>query len=149
MSLEDMYPAEGSADVSPLVERTAKLAYVGGRVAAMRTLKLAAMDLAFDSPQEAQAHLKRRGTIQSVTGFAGDVAGGLAGGTVGTAVGGPVGGFAGGMAGGMAASKLLSAPATTLYDMQHDTRYRGRRAHDKTLRTLNAAAATPATPTVR
>lgn len=101
------------------------------------------MKLTFNSPQEAAAHAKTRGTIGDVTGFAGNIAGGLAGGAAGTAVGGPAGSLAGGLAGGYLGEKMLSAPATTLYDTAHDVKQRTGAQYNKTVGQLNAAAGIP------
>lgn len=100
------------------------------------------MQLTFNSPQEAAAHAKTRGTIGDVTGFAGNVAGGLVGGAVGTA-GGLPGIAAGSLAGGYAGEKLLSAPATTLYDTVHDVKQRTGAQYNKTVGQLNAASGVP------
>jgi len=101
------------------------------------------MQLTFNSPQEAAAHAKTRSTIGNVTGFAGNVAGGLAGGAAGSAVGGLPGGLAAGVAGGYAGEKMLSAPATTLYDAAHDVKQRTGATYNKTVGQLNAASGIP------
>jgi len=101
------------------------------------------MKLTFNSPQEAAEHAKTRETVGDVTGFAGNIAGGLAGGAVGTAVGGPAGGLAGGLAAGYAGEKMLSAPATTLYDTAHDVKQRTGAQYNKTVGQLNAASGVP------
>lgn len=101
------------------------------------------MKLTFNSPQEAAAHAKTRGTIGDVTGFAGSIGGGIAGGAAGTAMGGPAGGLAGGLAGGYAGEKLLSMPATTAYDAAHDVKQRTGATYNKTMGQLNAAAGVP------
>jgi uncharacterized protein YcfJ len=101
------------------------------------------MQLTFNSPQEAAAHAKTRGTIGDVTGFAGNIAGGIAGGVVGSAAGGPAGSLAGGLAGGYAGQEMLSAPATTAYDAAHDVKQRTGATYNKTMGQLNAASGVP------
>lgn len=120
-----------------------KLAYVGGRVAAMRQYKLGGMDLEFENAEQARKHMKTRGQIGAATGFAGNIAGGMAGGMAGTAAGGPAGGIAGSLAGGAAGEALVSMPFTTAYDGMHDLKYRANKAKNQTISRLNAAGGMP------
>ena len=111
-----------------------------GKQAALTKL---GMQLTFNTPQEAQQHYSRRGTVGKVTGFAGDIAGGIAGGAAGGAVGGMPGGIAGGVAGGMAGERLLGGGATTMFDVMHDMPQKAQHTMEDTRAKLDTAAGLP------
>ena len=111
-----------------------------GKQAALAKL---GMQLTFDTPQEAQQHYSRRGTVGKVTGFAGDIGGGLLGGAAGGAVGGLPGGIAGSVAGGVAGEKLLGGGATTMFDVMHDLPQKARHTMEDTRAKLDTAAGLP------
>ena len=115
-------------------------AYTVGCRQALRKL---GMDLEFDNPEQAATHYGRRRVIGDVTGVAGTAGGGALGAIAGLRYAGAPGAAAGAAAGALLGNKLVSLPATTFYDTQHDVRQRTAKHYNQTRNLLNAAAGIP------
>jgi hypothetical protein len=91
------------------------------------------MTLRFQSPEEAQQHMKHRNII-------GALGGGLLGGAAGGALGGRLLGVPGAVMGGVAGAALGAIPGKLLADTAHDYRERTTSTYNDTMQRLNAAA---------